>query len=252
MRQVTGRAELRADDGPLVVAVGVFDGLHLGHAWLLERLVGEARTRGARAAVITFDAHPDAVLLGEAPPLLMDPTERLQRLEAAGIEVVVVEHFDDALRQTPYDVFLRGITRPCALAAIVMTPDAAFGHQRAGTPEAVAELGREDGFEVVVAPPFSLDGREVRSSDIRAAIAAGDLDAAARLLGRPYAVRGVLREDRRVTFPMPVALPPRGDHVAVLHDGSPCHVTVDPDGLRLDRGDPGPVRLEFLPEASHR
>ncbi len=96
-----------------------------------------------------------------------------------------------------------------------MTPDAAFGHERAGTPETVAALGAVDGFEVVVVPPFALDGREVRSSDIRAAIASGDLAQAERLLGRPYAVVGDLDPSGVMTFAMPVALPPAGDyHVA--------------------------------------
>lgn len=210
MRQVIGRTGLSADDGPLLVAVGVFDGLHRGHAWLLDHLVREALARDARPAVITFDAHPDAVLLGHAPPLLMDPAERLERLAGAGVELVVVEHFDDALRKTPYDAFIAGITDRCPLVGLVMTPDAAFGHERAGTPPAVAALGDRDGFEVVVVPPFALDGREVRSSDIRAAIGAGDLATAERLLGRPYALVGTTDGAGRVTFEMPVALPPPG------------------------------------------
>lgn len=210
MRQVVGRAQLEADDGPLFVVVGVFDGLHRGHAWLLEHLVREAASRAARPAVITFDAHPDAVLVGQAPPLLMDPAERLERLAAAGVEVVVVEHFDDALRRTPYDAFIRGIAARCRLAGFVMTPDAAFGHERAGTPETVAALGAAEGFEVVVVPPFALDGLEVRSSDVRAAIAAGDLATAERLLGRPYAVVGAPGPDGRLTLAPPRALPPDG------------------------------------------
>ncbi len=159
---------------------------------------------------MTFDAHPDAVLLGHAPPLLMDSGERLERLGAAGVEVVVVEHFDDVLRTTPYDVFVRGISARCRLAGIAMTPDASFGHERAGTPETLAALGRADAFEVVVVPPFALDGREVRSSDIRAAIAAGDLATAERLLGRPYAISGELDGTGRLTAPLPVAVPPQG------------------------------------------
>lgn len=215
MRQVIGRAGLTPDDGPLLVAVGVFDGLHLGHTWLIEHLVGEARLRAARPSVITFDAHPDAVLLGHAPPLLMDPAERLERLAAAGVDVVVVEHFDEALRRTTYDAFVRGIADRCTFAGLVMTPDAAFGHERAGTPETLAELGARDGFEVVVVPPFALDGREVRSSDIRAAIGAGDLITAERLLGRPYALDGMADKTGRMTFGMPVALPPPGRYAAV-------------------------------------
>jgi riboflavin kinase/FMN adenylyltransferase len=248
VKTVIGRHELTATDGPLFVSVGVFDGLHLGHAYLLEHLVREAGARAARPAVITFDAHPDAILLGHAPPLLMDPAERLDRLAAAGIEVVVVEHFDDALRQTPYDAFVRGIAERCAFAGLVMTPDAAFGHERAGTPATLAELGARDGFEVVVVPPFGLDGREVRSSDIRAAIAAGDLTAAARLLGRPYAVAGAIDGDGRMTFPMPVALPPPGRYRATSDDGSATVVSIAGDG-RVSLDGPGraaaAVRVAF-------
>ncbi len=241
VRTVHGRRELSADDGSLLVAVGVFDGLHRGHAWLVDHLVREARGRGARPAVITFDAHPDAVLLGHAPPLLMDPTERLERLAALGVEVVVIEHFDEDLRLTPYDAFVRGIEDRCRLAGFVMTPDAAFGHDRGGTPETLASLGRTDGFEVVVVPPFSLDGREVRSSDIRAAIAAGDMAAAERLLGRPYAVTGVVDGGGRLSFPMPVALPPAGSY-----ETSPSRLEVGADGVRLPAGSTeGPVRLTF-------
>ena len=229
MKTVIGRRQLDADDGPLLIAVGVFDGLHRGHAYLLDHLVREAHARQARPTVITFDAHPDAILLGHAPPLLMDPTERLEHFAALGVELVVVEHFDEALRQTAYDDFLHGITGRCVLAGIVMTPDAAFGHDRAGTPGTVAELGTRERFEVVVVPPFALDGREVRSSDIRAAIAAGDLATAEELLGRPYAIIGALDPDGCVTFPMPVALPPVGGYPVALDD-HPANATVGPGG----------------------
>jgi len=210
VRTVIGHAQLRPDDGPLFVVVGVFDGLHRGHTFLLDHLVREAGARRARPTVVTFDAHPDAILLGHAPPLLMDPGERLERLAAAGVEAVVVEHFDDALRQTPYDAFIHAIAERCVLAGFLMTPDAAFGHERGGTPATVGALGDRDGFEVVVVPPFALDGREVRSSDIRAALAAGDLITAERLLGRPYAVVGDVDASGAMTFAMPVALPTAG------------------------------------------
>jgi riboflavin kinase/FMN adenylyltransferase len=224
---VVGRAGLAPADGPLLVSVGVFDGLHLGHAWLIEHLVREARLRATRPTVITFDAHPDAVLHGSAPPLLLDPRERLERLGELGVELVVVEHFDDALRQTPYHAFVAGIAGRCALAGFVMTPDAAFGHERGGTPAALAELGRREDFDVVLVPPFTIDGREVRSSEIRAAIAAGDFATAERLLGRPYAVtgKGIEAGVARVAvrFAMPVALPPAGEYDVRLEwpDGTP-------------------------------
>ncbi len=242
MKTVTGRGRLEHADGPLFVAVGVFDGLHLGHAYLIESLVREARARNARSAVITFDAHPDAILLGHAPPLLMDPHERLERLAGSGIDLVVIEHFDDALRQTPYDVFVRGISDRCEFAGLVMTPDAAFGHDRAGTPATLADLGAREGFEVVVVAPFSLGGREVRSSDIRAAIAAGDLIAAERLLGRAYAVVGNVDGAGRMTFAMPVALPPGGTFEASTSD-SPVRVVIGVDGsVTVGETASGPAR----------
>ena len=244
IRTAQGRAGLAADDGPILVSIGVFDGLHLGHAWLLDHLVREGRLRAAHPAVITFDAHPDAVLLGQAPPLLMDPGERLARLARLGVEVVVVEHFDDALRRTPYDAFVRAIIARTALAGFVMTPDAAFGHERAGTPAAVAELGRGEGFDVVLVPPFTLDGREVRSSDIRTAIATGDLAAAARLLGRPYAITGALDDTGRVSFPMPVALPPAGTYDGSV-DGRMVQVAVDPMGVQVEGTPAGAARIEL-------
>jgi riboflavin kinase/FMN adenylyltransferase len=166
--------------------------------------------------VITFDHHPDEILTGHAPPLLCDPEERLRRLEAAGVAVTVVQHFDVALRETRYDAFVRGIAERVDLAGFLMTPDSAFGYERAGTSETVAALGRESGYEVAVVPPFTLAGGPVSSSKIRAAIAAGDLATAEHLLGRPYSVVGGLEPAAdgaaEVAFPMPVALPPDGQY----------------------------------------
>jgi riboflavin kinase/FMN adenylyltransferase len=214
---VHGVARLDAAAGPLAIAIGVFDGLHRGHRYLLRGLVRTASRWGARPAVITFDHHPDEVLRGSAPPLLLDPDERLQRLGQAGVEVVVIEHFDERLRTTPYDVFVRRIVDHGRLAGFVMTPEAAFGFERRGTPAALAELGREmkPPFQVALVPPFTLDGRPVSSSAIRAAIGNGDLAQARRLLGRSHAVVGDLR-DGRLSFPMPVALPPNGRYDSLV------------------------------------
>lgn len=233
MHVVQGIDELRPRLGPVFVVIGVFDGLHLGHAYLLESLVSEALARDARPTVITFDHHPDEVLMGKAPPLLLDPGERLERLEAAGVGVTVVQPFDEALRQTPYDAFVERIRTQVALTGFLMTPEAAFGFERRGTPATLAELGERDGFDIVVIPTFSLDGREVRSSTIRDAVAAGDLKAAARLLGRPVTLTGSVGSAvdgrTRLDFPLPVALPPDGDYEAQV-DGRPL-------SLRIVRGD---------------
>ena len=236
MDVVTGVEGLRPEHGPIFAVVGVFDGLHRGHAYLLEHLCLDAKARRAHPAVITFDAHPDEVLTGSAPPLLIHPDERLERLAAAGVEVTVVQHFDEAVRHTPYDTFVATIQAGTSLAGLLMTPDAAFGFERRGTPDALAALGRERGFDVVVVPPFTLDGRAVRSSDIRAAIGAGDLGTAAELLGRPVTLRGDLR-DGSVSFDWPLALPPDGEYSTVV-GGSAARLRLSGGEARLD----GPAR----------
>jgi riboflavin kinase / FMN adenylyltransferase len=212
---IAGLEHLDHSTEPVFVVVGVFDGLHLGHAYLLRHLVAEAAARHARPVVITFDHHPDEILVGNAPPLLCDPGERLDRLAAAGVDTTVVVHFDERLRETTYDAFVARIARRAPIAGFLMTPEAAFGYQRAGTPAALAELGGRMGFEVVVVPPFLVDGRPVSSTQVRAAIAAGDLAAAARLLGRDHCVvgaAGASPEGSVIAFPPPVALPPDGGY----------------------------------------
>ncbi len=236
MHVVEGIDGLRPDVGPIFIVVGVFDGMHLGHAYLLEHLVTEARTRDAQPTVITFDHHPDEVLRGTAPALLLDAGERLERMAAAGVEVTVVQHFDETLRQTPYDAFVERIRDRVGLSGILMTPDAAFGYERRGTPASLAALGERDGFDVVVVPPFTLDGQDVRSSAIRAAIVAGDLAGAARLLGRPVTITGAVGAAfdgrSRLDFALPVALPPDGAY-PVRVDGEATTLTVNDGAVHL-------------------
>ena len=223
---VDGIDALERSLGRLFVVVGVFDGLHLGHEYLLSELVREARLVGARPAVVTFDHHPDEILTGHAPPLLCDPEERLERLGAAAVAVTIVQTFDIALRETPYDGFVRRIAERVDLAGFLMTPDSAFGYKRGGTVATLGELGHALDFEVVVVPPFALDGLPVSSSTIRAAIATADFAAAERMLGRPYAVTGDGFETGdghvAVQFRMPVALPPEGLYDSTVEFRSPA------------------------------
>ena len=248
MRVARGLGHLEPSAHPAFIVVGVFDGLHRGHAYLLDRLVAEARRRDARPVVITFDHHPDEILRGSAPPLLCDPEERLERLAAAGVDTTVVVHFDQRLRETTYDAFVGSIAARGPIAGFLMTPDAAFGYQRAGTPAALVELGRSSGFEVVVVPPFELDGHAVRSTEVRAAIGVGDLALAERLLGRPHAVVGEAEpadHGTAVHFPLPVALPPDGPWSAEIVRGGVAEAIVAVvDGVHLDlAGDLGGGRL---------
>jgi riboflavin kinase / FMN adenylyltransferase len=224
MHVVPGIDALEPAHGPLFVVVGVFDGLHRGHLYLLDHLERSAGERAANASVVTFDHHPDEIVTGSAPPLLCDPQERLERLAGAGVDVTVVQHFDVALRRTTYDAFIRRIAGRAQLAGFLMTPDSSFGYERGGTPETVAELGHELGYDVVVVPPFELDGQAVKSADIRAAIASGDLATAERLLGRPVTLTGTVMpgDDARsvaLRFDLPVVLPPPGEYGARI-DGT--------------------------------
>jgi len=243
MAVVEGIEGLEWSLGRLFIVIGVFDGLHRGHAYLLDELQRAAKLHDALPAVITFDHHPDEILTGAAPPLLCDPDERLARLESAGVAVTVVQHFDRALRETPYDAFVRRIAARVELCGFLMTPDSAFGYERAGTPETIAALGRELGYHVLVVPQFTLEGESVSSSKIRAAIAAGNLRAAERLLGRPYAAVGRgsrIQRDPVLTFETPVTLPPKGWYAARIDDldegttHGPDHVRVlDASTVRL-------------------
>lgn len=254
---VAGVDTLRSGHGPLFAVVGVFDGLHLGHRWLLDALLMHAQRLGARPAVITFDSHPDEVLVGAAPPLLLDAEDRLRLLQDAGVNLVVVQHFDDVLRRTPYDEFVGRITARTRLAGLLMTPDAAFGHERRGTPEALAELGArtDPPFEVVVVPQFALDGRPVSSSEIRRLVQSGALADAGRLLGRPYSVVGAREEPEGlstsipVSFRLPVALPPAGAYPVTVVDAT----VRGPAGpaIATIRGDPPSIEVagELVPAA---
>ena len=249
MRVVPGIDALDPLVGRLFVVVGVFDGLHLGHEYLLRELTRGAAERGAAPAVVTFDHHPEEVLLGKAPPLLCDPDERLARLEAAGVAVTVVQTFDVALRETPFEMFVRRIAARVDLAGFLMTPESAFGYQRAGTPESVAALGHAMGYDVEVVPQFTLDDEPVRSSDIRAAIAVGDLARAERLLGRPVSVTGRAQtagaKGGRLTFDLPVALPPPGTYLVHIAEAVGLRADVGPDPA----GENPPGRTELTVEA---
>ncbi|HEY5486042.1 MAG TPA: tRNA pseudouridine(55) synthase TruB [Candidatus Limnocylindrales bacterium] len=251
---VGGVDALPSELGRLYVAVGVFDGLHRGHLYLLRELRRAAERAGAKAAVITFDAHPEEVVLGLAPPLLCDPDERLVRLAAAGAEVTVVQHFDHALRMTSYEEFVARIRSRVELAGFVMTPDAAFGHDREGTPTTLAALGLREGFVVSVVPSLLVDGEQVRSSEIRRRVADGDLGGARHLLGRPLSVMGRLAAaegpgaasaPRRLEFDLPVTLPPAGRYSVLV--GPPWGHSLPPEPARrptLATVEEGTVLLE--------
>lgn len=170
-----------------VVSVGVFDGVHLGHREILRRNVERARSLGARSTVVTFAQHPKSVLLGRAPRTLTSLEHRLELFRRAGIEHTVALTFDEALRRIPAAEFARSFLGDrLAARTLVLGFDSKLGREREGTPEFLRALG----FDVEVVEQVIVGGRAVSSTAIREAVELGDLEGAARMLGRRVAVYG--------------------------------------------------------------
>ena len=135
----------------LCATVGVFDGLHRGHLQVLDVLATVSHRLGAVPTVVSFDPHPQAVVSGHAPDLIMDPAERLERLAAAGVAITVVQQFDEAFRRTSPRDFLVRLGAGRNLVGLVMTAESAFGRDRAGSLRVVSEMSAKDGWH---APRF--------------------------------------------------------------------------------------------------
>ncbi|MCU1364177.1 MAG: Riboflavin kinase [Acidimicrobiaceae bacterium] len=186
---------LRDDDTatsaePSVVALGVFDGLHRGHQAVIELVVSLARTRDARAAVVTFDPVPAVVLAPtKAPRLLATLEQRLEGLAALGIDVVRVLTFTKEMAAESAEDFIdRVLVREMRALCVVVGEDFRFGHDRRGNVSMLRELGPARGFEVVAAPLFG-EGERWSSTSVRQALERGDLEGASRVLARPFSLR---------------------------------------------------------------
>lgn len=192
--------------GILHLAIGVFDGVHVGHQSLMRAIAERARADGGTAVAVTFDPLPIEVLAPGAPPsALSDIDERCALLTRAGAAAVAVLHFTHDLAALEPDEFVRRMSHAGDVRDVVVGEDFQFGHDRAGDVDALAALGKRYGFHVTVAPPVTSEGRIVSSTRIRNALLAGDVAGAARLLGRPYAVTGVVehgdKRGRALGFP---------------------------------------------------
>ena len=169
---------------PFVATLGVFDGVHVGHQHVLRTLTEAAASVGATAVVITFDPHPEAVVLGRAPELLCDLGERIERLHAGGADIVVVQRFDEAFRQQSAAAFLDRLRLGRRMRGLVMSPESAFGHDREGTVELARRLAAAEGWRLVETPLLEIDGERVSSARIRSLLADGRQADAERLLAR--------------------------------------------------------------------
>lgn len=175
-----------------VLAIGNFDGLHLGHRALLERLTAHARRMNLPPAVMTFEPHPRELFTPEqAPARLTSLREKLALLDACGIEEVFLLHFSRKLAGLSAQEFIeRVLVRGLNVRHLIIGDDFRFGKGRAGDFAMLQAAGQQHGFGVEAMHTIEVGGERVSSSAVREALCAGDLEHAARLLGRPYSIAG--------------------------------------------------------------
>jgi len=184
---------------PAHLALGMFDGVHLGHRAVLARTREVAHAAGGRHLVLTFEPHPLRIVAPPPEPVLLTTVEeRLELFAAEGMDGAVVVRFDEALRRTPADRWLEILAEIAAGGGVVVSSTYTFGRDRQGTVELLRGEGKRLGFGVAVVPPLHIGGALVSSTLIRRLVRAGRLEEARVFLGRPYAVRGrVVRGEGR-------------------------------------------------------
>ena len=191
--------------GSIVCTIGFFDGVHRGHECLIRQVLDEARGRGARSLLVTFDRHPRTVFApASTPALLTTAPEKMALLRATGVDSIFVLPFDRAMAALTAREFMQQVLHDqLGVTALVVGYDHHFGRPQGETFDDYVAIGREVGIDVV--PARELEGEHVSSSAIRRALEAGDVGAAARLLGRPYTWTGRVVHGRgighRLGFP---------------------------------------------------
>jgi riboflavin kinase/FMN adenylyltransferase len=184
--------ERHATGRPTAITIGVFDGVHRGHRHLIDALRTRAAERGLASGIVTLHPSPIQVLRPEVRvAYLTSLEERVELLRATGIDTVAPLTFTSEVAELSATDFLALLRDTLDMRFLFMGPDNAFGRGREGTPQRCAEIGEELGFEVeVLASPLGSDGGRVSATEVRNALADGDMERVAELLGRSYALRG--------------------------------------------------------------
>ncbi len=186
-------------------AFGVFDGLHQGHRFILEKTLDEAHAQGRTSMIITFDIDPDEVFAPGKLGKLMSNEDRLTHLAASGVDEVVTIVFDETVRTMQPERFLDTLFSSGAPKMLFVGEDLRFGCQASGDVSLLKAWGDDHGMEVVALPLFQQEGHPVTSTRIRALISEGKVEEAGRLLGQPFALSGKVVAGRQVGREMGIA-----------------------------------------------
>jgi riboflavin kinase/FMN adenylyltransferase len=183
----------------MLLTIGVFDGVHLGHKHLIAKLKELAQKQGDLSGVITFSQHPREVLSPQTRlPSLTGLEQRLALLQDEGVDIVIPLPFTPRIANLSPKQFLSLLKEYLKVKGLVVGPDFALGKDRQGDIDALRQLGKEMGFSVTVVPPLRIGGEVVSSTAIRKALADGDMEKAQKLLGRPFRLQGrVVSGDKR-------------------------------------------------------
>src|SRR6185437_7491772 len=182
--------ELNAGDRKVCLAIGFFDGVHLGHQQIIRQTVTDARRHNAHALVVTFDQHPNAIVApNHVPPLIYSLPQKLRAIESLGPDSTLLIHFDKAFSQKTGEAFIRDLAGAWkGIHSICVGANFVFGYKRGGNVDLLKKLGAEMKFSVHGMAAVALDRKPVSSTRIREAILSGDLDAASQMLGRGYSI----------------------------------------------------------------
>lgn len=230
------RDDFRAFEGESVLTIGNFDGIHRGHQALIAHIQQRAALLGTKSGMVTFDPHPATVIKPQgAPQLLTTLEEKIALLAALGLDLLALFTFTRQLMQTRAAVFLERLAQELRPRELWIGADFALGYQREGTVDFIKAWAAPRSIEVHPIPLVEIEGEIIGSSRIRALLAAGEVEEAGRLLGRPPAVSGVVqRGDQRgrtIGFPTANLLPP-AQH-ALPADGVYATRGLLPDGHRV-------------------
>ena len=217
-----------------VIALGFFDGVHLGHGALLRRAVEEAKKRGCESAVFTFDRPPKEVITGVPCPLINSPEDRAELVKRLyGIDEMLMVPFDDEMRTTPWDRFVTDIlVGRYGAVHLVAGHDHHFGHKNQGSPELLREKCAELGLGCDIIPAVTIGGVTVSSTHIRKLLEEGDVETARAFLGHPHVLTQTVGHGRQLgrTIGIPTANLVAPPHVLLPRRGVYAAKITLPDG----------------------